>query len=61
VKRRILITAGLSLALLLCLSGTYTGATAQPPSAGLEAVARREEDPKRARHVKGGSAKTMKR
>ncbi len=37
MKRRILITAGLSLALLLCLSG-YIGATAQPPSTGQKLV-----------------------
>ncbi len=38
MKRSILITAGLSLALLLCLSGTYTGATARPPSSGQKLV-----------------------
>jgi hypothetical protein len=32
MKRKILITAGLSLALLLCLSVTYTGATPPPPT-----------------------------
>jgi hypothetical protein len=38
MNRRIIITAGLSMALLLCLSGTYTGATAQPPSPGQKLV-----------------------
>jgi hypothetical protein len=38
MKRRILTTAGLSLALLFCLSGTYTGATPQPPSTGQKLV-----------------------
>jgi hypothetical protein len=38
MKRRILITAGLSLALLLCLSGTYTRATVQSPSPGQKLV-----------------------
>ena len=32
MNRRILITAGLSLALLLCLSGTYARATPPPPT-----------------------------
>jgi len=32
MKTKILLTAGLSLALLLCMSWIYTGATAQPPS-----------------------------
>jgi hypothetical protein len=38
MMKRILITAGLSLALMLCLSGTYTGATAQAPSTGQKLV-----------------------
>ena len=38
MKRRILTTAGLSLALLLCLSGTYASAAAPPPSTGQKLV-----------------------
>jgi hypothetical protein len=38
MNRRIIITAGLSMALLLCLSGMYTGATAQLPSPGQKLV-----------------------
>ena len=38
MKKGILTTAGLSLALLFCLSGTYTGATARPPSPGQKLV-----------------------
>ena len=38
MKRGILLTAGLSLALLLFLSWTYTRATAQPPSTGQKLV-----------------------
>ena len=38
MKKGILLTAGLLLALLLSLSWTYTGATAQPPSTGQKLV-----------------------
>jgi hypothetical protein len=38
MMRRILITASLSLAVLVCLSRTYTGATAQPPDIGQKLV-----------------------
>ena len=38
MKTRILLMAGLSLVLLLCLSWTYTGVTAQPPSIGQRLV-----------------------
>ena len=38
MKTRIILTAGLSLALLFCVSWTYTGATAQPPSLGQRLV-----------------------
>ena len=38
MKTRILITAGLSLALLFLLSWPYTGATAQPPAIGQRLV-----------------------
>ena len=38
MKRRILVTAGLSLALLLCQLGTLTGATVQLPSKGQKLV-----------------------
>ena len=38
MKTRILLTVGLAMTLLLCLSWTYTGATAQPPSIGQRLV-----------------------